>query len=629
MWMSYTDVAQVANAARNYEILHERDDQDTERPNKRQRSGDRHQPTSQQSSHRSHGQNNDRHGSDRRGGNDNHRGNNNNNYSSSNNRNSGNGRDQRNRGHQSNRSTNSGSQQSRGPSLGYSYPVCTTCGRRHQEECRRAAEIREDFRTSSGPSDAGGNLPPVTIHTWLEHFNKQKPYSFEKATTPSSHRNHGHNNDRHGPDRRGGGDNHRSNNNYSGNNNRNSGNGHDQRHRGQQSNRYANSGSQQSRGPSEGYSYPVCTTCGRRHLGECRRAAGTCFKCGQAGHLQKDCKKNTNASTSGQADKKPGASGRVFAITEDHAIKTSDTFQRCMMAIFHDMIEETMEVFMDDFSILGDSFSFSLTHLDKMLKWCEDTNVVLNWEKCHFMVKEGIVLGHKISKSGIEIDKAKVDVIEKLPHPTTVRDQDRATIAKSSTLPHDSAPRVTSPAAEEGSMQQTLNELTDFCTSLQRQHLELLAKFQAHEVEIIRLKERVKYLEDKEGVSGDKSGDDAPIKGRKLQGVLTSLDATNVLAGETNVPNGSGSIPTTGPPATIVPTGSEVGLTASPTVRRRKGKEILVESDTPKKKKLQEQIDAQIARELEEQQEREYLRMNEQIARDDEDPCRGRDSGYD
>nr|GFC20522.1 hypothetical protein [Tanacetum cinerariifolium] len=68
MCMSYTDVAQVANAARNYEILHERDDDDTERPYKRQRSGDRHQPTSQQSSPKSHGHNNDRHGSDRRGG---------------------------------------------------------------------------------------------------------------------------------------------------------------------------------------------------------------------------------------------------------------------------------------------------------------------------------------------------------------------------------------------------------------------------------------------------------------------------------------------------------------------------------------------------------------------------------
>nr|GFB79607.1 putative reverse transcriptase domain-containing protein [Tanacetum cinerariifolium] len=96
----------------------------------------------------------------------------------------------------------------------------------------------------------------------------------------------------------------------------------DDRNSGQQSNRSVNSGFQQSRGSSEGYSYPVCTSCGRRHPGECRRAAGTCFKCGQTSHLQKDCKKNTTASTS--ADKKPGASGRVFAITEDHATKTSE-----------------------------------------------------------------------------------------------------------------------------------------------------------------------------------------------------------------------------------------------------------------------------------------------------------------
>nr|GFC31790.1 zinc finger, CCHC-type, retrotransposon Gag domain protein [Tanacetum cinerariifolium] len=136
-------------------------------------------------------------------------------------------------------------------------------------------------------------------------------------SSQSSHRNHGHNNDRHGSDRRGGGgDNHRSsNNNYSGNNNRSSSNGRDQRNRGQQSNRSANSGFQQSRGPSEGYSYPVCTTCGRRHPGECRRAADTCFKCGQTGHLQKDCKKNTTASTSSQADKKPGATHSVISST--------------------------------------------------------------------------------------------------------------------------------------------------------------------------------------------------------------------------------------------------------------------------------------------------------------------------
>nr|GFB19575.1 hypothetical protein [Tanacetum cinerariifolium] len=184
-----------------------------------------------------------------------------------------------------------------------------------------------------------------------------------------------------------------------------------------------------------------------------------------------------------------------------------------------------------------------------------------------------------------------------------IADQDRATIAKSSTLPRDSAPRVTSPAAEEGSMQQTINELTDFYTSLQRQHSELLAKFQAQEVEIIRLKERVKVLEDKDG---------------EIARVLTSMDAATVLAGEANVPTGSGFIATASPPATIVSTGSEVGPTSSPIVRRRKGKEVMVESDTPKKKKLQEQIDAQVARELEEQQKREDMRMNKQIARDAE-----------
>nr|GEV87722.1 reverse transcriptase domain-containing protein [Tanacetum cinerariifolium] len=102
--------------------------------------------------------------------------------------------------------------------------------------------------------------------------------------------------------------------------------------------------------------------------------------------------------------------------------KAPGMFQRCMMAIFHDMIEKTMEVFMDDFSIFGNSFGTCLSYLEKILKWCEDTNLCLNWEKSHFMVKEGIVLGHKISKNMIEVDKAKVDVIAKLPHLTTVKD---------------------------------------------------------------------------------------------------------------------------------------------------------------------------------------------------------------
>nr|GEZ24220.1 reverse transcriptase domain-containing protein [Tanacetum cinerariifolium] len=97
------------------------------------------------------------------------------------------------------------------------------------------------------------------------------------------------------------------------------------------------------------------------------------------------------------------------------------TFQRCMLAIFHDMVEKTMEVFMDDFSVFKNSFETCLSRLDKMLQRSEDTKLCLNWEKSHFMVKKGIVLGHKISRHGIEVDKAKVDVITMLPHPTTVK----------------------------------------------------------------------------------------------------------------------------------------------------------------------------------------------------------------
>ncbi|KAK1423118.1 hypothetical protein QVD17_18413 [Tagetes erecta] len=97
------------------------------------------------------------------------------------------------------------------------------------------------------------------------------------------------------------------------------------------------------------------------------------------------------------------------------------TFQRCMVAIFHDMIKDFMEVFMDDFSVFGSSFDHCLRNLERMLARCEETNLVLNWEKCHFMVREGIVLGHRISQAGIEVDRAKVDAISKLPPPTSVK----------------------------------------------------------------------------------------------------------------------------------------------------------------------------------------------------------------
>nr|GEW13528.1 reverse transcriptase domain-containing protein [Tanacetum cinerariifolium] len=97
------------------------------------------------------------------------------------------------------------------------------------------------------------------------------------------------------------------------------------------------------------------------------------------------------------------------------------TFQRCMTALFHDMVEDFMEVFMDDFLVFGNSFDQCLNNLDKMFGRCEETNLVLNGEKCHFIVKEGIVLGYKISGKGIEVDKAKINVIVKLPYPSNIK----------------------------------------------------------------------------------------------------------------------------------------------------------------------------------------------------------------
>ncbi|XP_021769889.1 uncharacterized protein LOC110734151 [Chenopodium quinoa] len=98
------------------------------------------------------------------------------------------------------------------------------------------------------------------------------------------------------------------------------------------------------------------------------------------------------------------------------------TFQRCMMSIFSEFVEHFMEVFMDDFTVYGDSFDKCLHHLSMVLKRCIDSNLVLNSEKCHFMVQQGIVLGHVVSSRGIEVDKAKIDTIQSLPYPTNVRE---------------------------------------------------------------------------------------------------------------------------------------------------------------------------------------------------------------
>nr|GEZ11539.1 hypothetical protein [Tanacetum cinerariifolium] len=220
-------------------------------------------------------------------------------------------------------------------------------------------------------------------------------------------------------------------------------------------------------------------------------------------------------------------------------------------------------------------------------------------------------------------------------------EHDMSNIAKTSTLPHDSTSRVTFLAADEGNMQQQLDALTTLCTSLQRQQSELMSKFEAQELEINMLKAKVKLLEDREGGNIAQSRDDAPIKGRSMDegeeaaekgsndteemiNVLTSMDATIVLSsGVAEVPTGSGYIPTAGPPATGVPTSSDVVPTAglifaTTTVvtpyTRRKGKEKRIESETPKKKKIQKQM----ARQLEEEMERDAQRMNEQIAKDAE-----------
>ena len=76
---------------------------------------------------------------------------------------------------------------------------------------------------------------------------------------------------------------------------------------------------------------------------------------------------------------------------------------------------------MGDFSVYGNTFDHCLENLDKVFQRCQEKDLVLNWEKCHFMVREGIVLGHLVSERGIEVDRAKIDVIKKLPPPVNIK----------------------------------------------------------------------------------------------------------------------------------------------------------------------------------------------------------------
>nr|GEU79469.1 hypothetical protein [Tanacetum cinerariifolium] len=182
-----------------------------------------------------------------------------------------------------------------------------------------------------------------------------------------------------------------------------------------------------------------------------------------------------------------------------------------------------------------------------------------------------------------------------------VADEPASPIGDTSTLPSDSTPRVTSLAANEGSMQQKLDELTALCTSLQRQQSKMVSKFEAQELEINSLKAKIKLLEDKDRGVAEQSGDDAPIKGSCHCNCKYS--------------HCSGVVSTASP---TIPTAAPIFTTTTESIpyTRRKGKEAMIESETPKKKKVQEQIDAQLARELEEEMARDTQRMNEQIAWD-------------
>ncbi|RDX84347.1 Retrovirus-related Pol polyprotein, partial [Mucuna pruriens] len=100
----------------------------------------------------------------------------------------------------------------------------------------------------------------------------------------------------------------------------------------------------------------------------------------------------------------------------------SSTFQRCMTSIFSNLLQNCIEVFMEDFTVYADSFEACLSNLSKVLKRCIDTNLILNFEKCHFMVIEGTMFGYLVSNRGIEVDKAKIYVITSLPNPAYVRE---------------------------------------------------------------------------------------------------------------------------------------------------------------------------------------------------------------
>ena len=114
-------------------------------------------------------------------------------------------------------------------------------------------------------------------------------------------------------------------------------------------------------------------------------------------------------------------SGICFPKNFVWSLQHTNNFSTLHDGDFVDLVENIMKVFMDDFLVFGNSFDHCLRNLSTILERCKTENLVLNWEKCHFMVCEGIVLRHRVSKEGLEVDKAKISTIENLAPPTMLR----------------------------------------------------------------------------------------------------------------------------------------------------------------------------------------------------------------
>ncbi|CAA6674599.1 unnamed protein product [Spirodela intermedia] len=92
-----------------------------------------------------------------------------------------------------------------------------------------------------------------------------------------------------------------------------------------------------------------------------------------------------------------------------------------MLSIFSDMTRKYIKILIDDFSIFGESFDECLNHLQHVIEKCIEKKLVLSWEKSHFMVREGVVLGHIVSENGLEVDRAKIDIISKMKPPNSIK----------------------------------------------------------------------------------------------------------------------------------------------------------------------------------------------------------------